>query len=183
MPVTDVTIRYLEMTAPGDLIPKRLSDRAVAVRRVPRPMPELNRFFYAAVGGDYFWLERRPWTLAQWADWAGHAELETWVLSVDGIPAGYSELERQPGGEVEIRYFGLLPAFTGRGLGAHLLTESVERAWAMGASRVILNTCNLDHPQALRNYLARGFREYRTEVQRKEVPLRAPGPWEGAVSP
>jgi hypothetical protein len=40
----------------------------------------------------------------------------------------------------------------------------------MGTSRVILNTCNLDHPKALANYLARGFREYRTEVQRREVP-------------
>jgi GNAT superfamily N-acetyltransferase len=182
MPTAEVTIRHLEMTSPGDLRPKRSSATGVAFARVRRPMPELNRFFYSAVGGDYFWLERRPWTLSQWAEWAGRAELETWVLSVDGIPAGYSELERQPG-QVEIKYFGLLPAFVGQGLGAHLLTESVERAWALGPSRVILNTCNLDHPQALANYLARGFREYRTEVQHKELPPRAPGPWEGAVSP
>jgi GNAT superfamily N-acetyltransferase len=183
MPLTDVTIRYLEMIAPGDLRVKRLPRSDVAFARVHPAMPELNRFFYAAIGGKWFWLDRRPWTFAQWAEWAERADLETWVLSVDGIPAGYCELLQHDNGEAEIKYFGLLSAFVGRGLGAHLLTEAVTRAWAKGASRVILDTCNLDHPRALENYLARGFREYRSEVKRKEVPLEAPGPWEGAVGP
>lgn len=146
-------------------------------------MPELNRFFYMTIGGEWFWLERRPWTLAQWAAWVNRPEIETYVLSVDGVSAGYAELERHANGDAEIKYFGLLAAFIGHGLGAHLLTECVERAWEMGASRVTLNTCNLDHPRALANYLARGFREYRTEVQRKEVPEEPPGPWEGAFAP
>jgi GNAT superfamily N-acetyltransferase len=183
MPLTDVTIRYLEMTAPDDLQVKRSARNSAAFSRVHPPMPELNRFFYAAIGGQWFWLERRPWTLAQWTEWAERADLETWVLSVDGIPAGYCELLQHANGDVEIKYFGLLPAFVGRGLGAHLLTEAVTRAWARGASRVILDTCNLDHPRALGNYLARGFREYRSEVRRREVPLKAPGPWEGAMEP
>ena len=182
MPLADVTIRHLEMTAPAELRAKRSSRAGVTFARVSRPMPELNRFFYAAVGGEWFWLERRPWTLAQWSAYVSRPEIETWVLSVDGVPAGYVELERRESREVEIKYFGLLDAFIGGGLGAHLLTEAVERAWAMGASRVVLNTCNLDHPRALANYLARGFREYRTEVRRKEVPEQAPGPWEGAGS-
>jgi GNAT superfamily N-acetyltransferase len=146
-------------------------------------MPELNRFFYAAIGGQWFWLERRSWRLAQWAEWTGREQLETWVLAVEGVPAGYVELERRSNGDVEIMYFGLLAAFVGGGLGAHLLTEAADRAWGMGASRVILNTCNLDHPSALGNYLARGFRVYRSEVKRKEVPLTPPGPWEGADGP
>jgi GNAT superfamily N-acetyltransferase len=183
MPLTDVTIRYLEMTAPGELRAKRSSRSGVAFARVLPAMPELNRFFYAAIGGEWFWLERRPWTFEQWSEWAERADLETWVLSVDGIPAGYCELQQHPNGDTEIKYFGLLPAFVGHGLGAHLLTESVTRAWARGASRVILDTCNLDHPGALGNYIARGFREYRRDVKRKEIPLKAPGPWEGAVEP
>jgi GNAT superfamily N-acetyltransferase len=183
MPATDVTIHYLELTSQAALRGRRSPHDGVVFARVPRPMPELNRFFYAAIGGDWFWLERRSWTLAQWTEWTGRDQLETWVLSVDGVPAGYVELERRSNGDVEVMYFGLLAAFVGRGLGAHLLTEAVDRAWAMGASRVILNTCNLDHPNALGNYLARGFREYRVEVKRKEVPVNRPGPWEGAEGP
>jgi len=182
VPLADVTIRHLEMTAPGQLRPKRSAHLGVAFVRVRQPMPELNRFFYTAIGGEWFWLERRPWTLAQWSAYVARPELETWVLSRDGVPAGYVELERHASGDVEIKYFGLLRAFIGDGLGGHLLTEAVARAWGMGASRVILNTCNLDHPRALANYLARGFREYRTEVRRKEVPDTPPGPWEGALA-
>jgi len=153
----------------------------VAFSKVDPPIPELNRFFYAAIGGSWFWIERRSWTYAQWAAQVGRPdELETWILTVDGVPAGYVELERCADRRVEIVYFGLLAAYIGQGLGAHLLTCAVERAFEMGATKVTLNTCNLDHPQALMNYQARGFREVRTEVRQKEVPPVAPGPWEGA---
>lgn len=181
MPLTDVTIRYLEMTSPRDMRAKRSALQDVAFGAVRSAMPELNHFFYTAIGGERFWLDRRTWTRAEWAAYVSRPEVETWVLSVASVPAGYVELERQVSGEVEIKYFGLLAAFVGRGLGAHLLTEAVERAWALGASRVIVNTCNLDHPQALANYLARGFREYGSEVKRKDVPDAAPGPWDTAI--
>lgn len=182
MPPADVTIRYLELASPGGLRPRRSSSPDIRFARVTPPIPELNRFFYMAMGGPWFWLERREWSPSEWSEYVGSAAVETWVLSSAGVPAGYVELERLRSGDVELKYFGLLAAFTGRGLGAHLLTEAVERAWTMGASRVILNTCNLDHPRALANYLARGFREYRTEVKTKELPARAPGPWEATFA-
>ncbi len=176
----DVTVRFLEMRSASELLP-RLSPRpGVVFGRAPKPMPELNRFFYAALGGEWVWYERRPWTRAQWMEYLSRAGVETWVLSVDGVPAGYCELQKHASADVELMYFGLLPAFIGGGLGAHLLTSALQRAWALGASRVIVNTCSLDHEAALPNYLARGFREYRVEVQRKEVPDHPLGPWEGA---
>jgi GNAT superfamily N-acetyltransferase len=58
---------------------------------------------------------------------------------------------------VEIAYFGLLPAFVGRGLGGYLLTVATERAWELAPPRVWLHTSTLDHPAALPNYLKRGF--------------------------
>ena len=68
------------------------------------------------------------------------------------------------GDDVEIVYFGLLPEFIGLGLGGTLLTAAIERAFGLGAARAWVHTCSLDHPQALGNYLARGMRVYRTEV-------------------
>jgi GNAT superfamily N-acetyltransferase len=59
-----------------------------------------------------------------------------------------------------LSYFGLLPPFLGQGIGGALLTAAIERAWAMDARRVWVHTCTLDHPAALRNYQARGFRLY-----------------------
>jgi ribosomal protein S18 acetylase RimI-like enzyme len=177
---TTVTIWYLEMTSPADLRPRRAERDDLAFARVARPMPELNRFFYTAVGGDWYWLDRLPWTYERWQGYLDRPELQTWVLSVAGIPAGYTELEAQPGGDVEIAYFGLLPAFTGQGLGGHMLTAATERGWAMGARRVWVHTCTLDHPGALANYQARGFRVYRQEQKVEELPARSPGPWAGS---
>ncbi len=180
MPQVNVTTYYLEMTSPADLRPSRSTRDGLVLARVEPPLPELNRFFYTAVGGDWFWLDRLPWTYQRWREYLGRPELETWVLSVDGVPAGYFELEEQPGGDVEVVYFGLLPRFIGQGLGGHLLTAAVERAWQRGARRVWLHTCTHDHPVALRHYQARGFRLYKQETRAEELPAVPPGPWAGS---
>ena len=69
-------------------------------------------------------------------------------------------LFRHDDSSVEIAYFGLRRNYMGRGLGKHLLSYGVARAWEMGANRVWLHTCNLDGPHALANYQKRGFRIY-----------------------
>jgi GNAT superfamily N-acetyltransferase len=58
----------------------------------------------------------------------------------------------------------LLPEFIGRGFGSALLTSAIETAWAWAPelSRVWVHTCNRDHPSALANYQARGFKIYKT---------------------
>ena len=68
-----------------------------------------------------------------------------------------------PQQHVEIAYFGLLPQCIGQGLGGHLLTVAIERAWQMGATRVWLHTSTRDHPLALANYQARGLRVFQQE--------------------
>ena len=65
------------------------------------------------------------------------------------------------------------------GLGGWALTESVRRAWASGTKRVWVHTCDLDHPTALANYLARGFRVFQTEKKVEDLPPQTPGPWTG----
>jgi GNAT superfamily N-acetyltransferase len=90
---------------------------------------------------------------------------QTWVAYQQGAIAGYFELHRQ-GDEVEILYFGLAPQFIGKGLGGFLLSEAIAKAWQwQGANRVWVHTCTLDHPHALKNYQARGFRIYKEEVE------------------
>jgi GNAT superfamily N-acetyltransferase len=85
--------------------------------------------------------------------------------------AGYAELDRTCVENVEIVFFGLMPEFIGKGLGSYLLTAVVEHAWDVGAERVWLHTCTLDHPAALPNYLARGFRLFRTEQSFEEMDI------------
>ena len=178
-----VAITHLEQRSPAELRVKAAPRPDAFVARMPVPIPELNRFFYTAVGGPWYWLDRLPWTYADWLRYLDRPEQETWVVNVSGTPAGYFELERQPGGDVEIVYFGLLPAYTGKGLGGWALSEAAGRAWAMGAERVWVHTCDLDHPGALANYLARGFRPFKVETKEEDLPPESPGPWPGAARP
>jgi GNAT superfamily N-acetyltransferase len=175
-----VTTYYLEMNAPGELQPSRADIAELEIRQARVPAPELNRFLYTAVGGDWYWTDRLGWTYQQWLDYLSRPELETWVAYSDGTPAGYFELERQAGDDVELAYFGLLPQFIGRGFGGLLLTRAVERAWQLGARRVWLHTCTLDSPNALAGYKARGFHIYKAETEEKDLPDASPGPWPGA---
>jgi ribosomal protein S18 acetylase RimI-like enzyme len=121
------------------------------------------------VGERWHWRDRLAWSDERLAEYLADPRIEVWELTVAGDTAGYFEIRREAG-ESEIVYFGLVERFHGRGLGKHLLTEAVTRAWAGGATRVWLHTCTLDGPAALPNYRARGFRETRTETYRTTVP-------------
>jgi GNAT superfamily N-acetyltransferase len=175
-----VVTYHLEMTDPADLVRAAAAPADLVLTRAEIPSPALNRFLYTAVGGDWYWLQRLPWSHEQWMRYLERDGVETWVAYVAGTPAGYFELEAQERGNVEIAYFGLLPRFIGRGLGGALLTATVERAWAMGARRVWVHTCSLDHPSALPAYQARGFRVFDVVHTEEDLPERSPGPWPGA---
>ena len=74
----------------------------------------------------------------------------------------------------------LSPPFIGQVLGGHLLTVAVGEAWRTAAKRVWLHTCTLDHPGALSNYQARGFRVFQKSTVSQEVLEHSPGPCPGA---
>jgi GNAT superfamily N-acetyltransferase len=128
---TPSTVWYLEQTSRPEPRPAKAPDVPVETVRAELPSPELSRFLYTAVGGDLFWVDRLPWTWQQWYDWLTQPGVETWVAWVHGTPAGYAELHAQPAGQVELTSFGLLPSFTGQGLGGHLLTFALDHAWTI----------------------------------------------------
>jgi GNAT superfamily N-acetyltransferase len=160
---TLATRTYLEMRDRGALRPARVNAPDIAVARVEAPNPSLWRWLYTEVGRAYRWFDRLGWTDAEARDYLQDPRVSLWLLTVRGETAGYFELNQEDGGAVEIVYFGLLPSFTGQRLGGHLLTEAVERAWSLGASRVWLHTCSFDHPAAIPNYIKRGFTIFKIE--------------------
>ena len=156
-----VTITYLEQISPSDHTPKTSGDPLFTVKKLGIPLPSLNKYFYSEVGRNWRWTAKLTWTDK---DWQRHAEaVDTFVGYYDGTPAGYFEL-RLENTNVELAYFGLLPEFVGKGLGGALLSFAINEAWKFNPERVWVHTCSLDHPAALANYKARGFKIYRTET-------------------
>lgn len=178
-----VTVWHLEMQDPAALRPSRADVPGLQITEARIQLPELNRFLYTAVGGDWFWRDRLTWDYARWMQVLTQPGYETWVASLYGTPAGYYELDQQSDGSVEIAYFGLLPQFVGRGAGGRLLTQAIERGWQKGARRVWVHTCSLDHPTALKNYQARGLELFKEEVVYVLPLVDPPGAWPGANRP
>jgi ribosomal protein S18 acetylase RimI-like enzyme len=176
---TLVTVHHLELTDPSQLSPGSSETVAYDLVQSEIPSPELNRFLYASVGADWCWYERLGWSYERWMTYLDRPAVATWVAYVQGSPAGYFQLEDQDAGSVEIAHFGLMPQFIGIGLGGALLSDAVRTAWARGAQRVWLHTCSLDHPSALGNYQARGFRLFDTQEAYEELPDAALEPWPG----
>jgi GNAT superfamily N-acetyltransferase len=154
---------YLEMRSPDALVPARAPRGDIEVRHESPCPPALYRTAYLGVGGQYRWTDRAEWTDEEIGAHVAAPGLGVWTLRVVGELAGFFELERLPDGSVQIAYFGLMPAFIGRGLGGYMLTQAVRTAWTLGPTRVWLHTCTFDHPSALPNYLARGFTVTGTE--------------------
>ena len=156
---------YLETRSRLSIAERGLRNAKFEVREREEPNWKFNREMYFKVGENWKWIDKRPWTDEQWKDYASNPNLRTFVSYFENQLAGYYELSRGADIGIEIAYFGLLPKFIGRGLGGGLLTSAIENAWNWSPtpSRVWVHTCNRDHPNALANYKARGFRVYKME--------------------
>ncbi|MGH7590054.1 MAG: GNAT family N-acetyltransferase [Gemmatimonadales bacterium] len=180
MPPRTVVTTWMALSSPADFRPPAVIPPGLTLSGPAVQSPELNRFFYTAIGGDWSWTDRLGWKYDRWSEWLSRLGGRTVVLAIEGIPVGYAELSHATDGTVEIVLFGLLPQWIGRGLGGPALALVVGHAWEMGATRIVLNTCSTDHPHALDNYRARGFQVVRTAESVREVADMPPGPWPGA---
>jgi len=169
---TRVSVRrtHLELRRPDELRPGRAPAEAVELeRRAPISAVEYLEL-YALVGDLWLWRDRLVWSRDELERYLASPDVHVWTARVRGATAGYFELRLNADRAAEVMYFGLAPPFIGRGLGGWLLTRAVEEAFALGATRIVLNTCTLDAPQALPNYLARGFRIVSEDQYLLDVP-------------
>ncbi|MBC7812005.1 MAG: GNAT family N-acetyltransferase [Burkholderiales bacterium] len=163
MPDTLVT-SYLEMNSRAEFRPSYRSDPNVFIMLMEIVDLDFYRFLYGSVGKMWRWCDRLIMPEHELEAALNNPNVEVYVMYVSGVPAGYVELCVQEEG-TEVAYFGLRPEFIGRGLSSHLLSWGIAQAWANGARRVFVHTCNLDHPNAMETYIKRGFRTYKTVEQ------------------
>lgn len=162
MGITRVRRIHLEHDA-GAPVPGAAPLEGLVFEALPECPPALYRWLYAETGRAWRWTDRLSWTDAQIAEHLADPRVTIVLLRQGPLPVGWAQLQRHDERTIEIVYFGLLPWMLGRGLGSWFLETVMAAGYARGAERVILNTCTLDHPAALPNYLARGFREVRDE--------------------
>lgn len=156
-PRVPITITDLEMRQrPTRPTPPAPGSLRVSLLRAEAPTVSFYRYLYNTVGAPWSWVDRRLLDDSVLAARVTAEGVEVHVLHLAGVPAGYGELVRA-GTEVELAYFGLMPEFIGRGLGWYFINAIVDIAWMSDPQRLTVNTCDLDHPRALRTYQKAGF--------------------------
>ena len=145
------------MNSQNDFKPKFNEYLDLIILKLTIPTPEFNFFMYQKIGSNYRWGGRQTWSQEDWIRHANGKNMQTWGAYIEGSPIGYYEIELTTDSISKIHCIGLIKSFIGKGLGGHLLSHAVDQAWKTGAKKIILNTCSHDHPNALSNYLNRGF--------------------------
>ncbi len=169
------TVTYLEMTSPDQLRPGRTAPTPVEMVKLDQAAAPVLRRTYTRIAAPLNWQSRRTWSDAQWEQLLARPNVHAWIARAGDEVAGVVELEVQPGGDVEITVFGLVPEFVGKGFGAHLLAVGTRLAWTVNpldghpVRRVWLHTSSRDHPHAKPNYERRGFRPCRIEQRQREI--------------
>jgi len=170
MAMLDDVITYLEMkerpVGPRPPAPPV----KLALIRADRCTVSFYRYLYETVGTPWLWYERRLLSDEALAAEIQKPTTEIFVLHVGGVPAGYFELIVASPQETELRYFGLIPEFIGRGFGPFLLRAAIDRAWERPLSRLWVHTRMFDHPKALGHYQRAGFVVYGRQKLRFEDP-------------
>ena len=137
----------------------------LAIVHARNPTIAYYRFLYDTVGRNWNWVSRKKFSDEALGTIIHDPRDEIHVLFVEGVPAGFVELDRRVEGEIEITQFGLVPEFIGQGLGRYFLHWAIDKAWSYGPKRLWLHTCTEDHPAALPNYLKAGFAIFKEVVR------------------
>jgi len=161
-----VTVTFLEMHEPKDL-PNVLPNTFFEL--LPKPV-DVNdyREYYYSVGEKHFWLDRMVMPDEELFQKINAANVDIYIFKVNNEAAGYIEFVKEEK-FVEILYFGLLPAFIGKGYGKYFLQWVIAKAWSYQPEWIQLNTCTLDHPNALSTYKKAGFIEIKTEIHQRRI--------------
>jgi len=154
---------FLELKDLKNLKLNSIKQTKFIVKKI-RPDFQLNKFFYKQVGKKHRWKDRLSWSDEKWINFISNKNLETYVISETEDLVGFFELLHNPKlKETEISYFGLLEEYIGKGIGGYALSEAIKKSFERDIKRVWLHTCTLDHPNALKNYIARGMTVFKRE--------------------
>ncbi|MEM1140774.1 MAG: GNAT family N-acetyltransferase [Pseudomonadota bacterium] len=130
------------------------------------------RMLYDEIGRSHAWVSRKRLSDRDLTRLLHDPAIHFTRLDHGNTPIGFYELNATRLPDIEITFLGLIPTAIGRGWGRFLLTHAMDTAYGIGAKRLHLQTCTLDHPTALGLYRRAGFRPYKMRSIDLSVPAQ-----------
>lgn len=161
-----VTVTFLEMHTQPEPV---LLLRGTKFIKLANPISvDTYRHYYYGVGAAFHWLDRMVMEDELLFSKINAENVDLFIFYIQEKPAGFAEFVKE-NDYTEILYFGLLPDYVGQGLGLYFLNQVIQQAWSNQPKWIQLNTCTLDHPNALPVYKKAGFVEVRTATEQRRI--------------
>ncbi len=162
--IVNVDRKYLEINSIKELNHSQKPNNGCKLILMDPPDFQLNRSFYKQIGKDHRWIDRLQWNDQKWINYVESPNTKTFILKDNDELVGYFEqIFHFNQKNCEITYFGIMKEFYGKKYGGYLLTKAIEKSFIAGVEKIWLHTCSLDHEHALKNYISRGMKIYKTE--------------------
>lgn len=166
------TVTHLEMLQPFPLAtwnaaPSELPNQIAFEKAHKLALPDYRQLYHD-VGDKWFWVNCKHMDNATLATIIHSASTEIHLLRQTGKNIGFVELNLRDFPSVEIVFVGLIESHIGLGLGRYMLSRTLWDFAARGVRKLMIQTCSLDHPNALALYQEFGF----TPVSLQRVELR-----------
>lgn len=125
-------------------------------------------FLYKTVGSSYHWTDQLNKTKKQINNFINDENVKFYSLIKQGWPAGFYILDFREKFVCDLSYIGLVPDAVGKGLGSFLFKTAILSAWEKtNIEKLTVNTCSLDHKNALPLYQKLGFSPVKFEELEK----------------
>ena len=161
----EVKRNYLEIYSLKDLKEGKKPSENYSISLIDPINFQLNKFFYKNIGKNHKWVDRLVWSEEKWITYVSSEKVKTFVFKFKDDLVGFFELIfHKDKNEIEIAYFGILKEYQNKKLGSYLLTEAIKKSFENKVNRVWVHTCSLDHKNALKNYISRGMKIFKTEI-------------------
>ena len=161
----EISRKYLEIKNLNELNQVNKPDEFCEIEVIKNPDFQINKFFYKQIGKKHRWIDRLSWTDQNWINYLNNKDVKTYIFKYKNELAGYFEqIYDKDKNEYEIAYFGILEEYRDKHFGGYLLSCAISVSLKKKVNRVWVHTCSLDHKNALKNYISRGMKIYKTET-------------------
>jgi GNAT superfamily N-acetyltransferase len=136
-----------------------------ALERVIEPDLGWYRALFRRVGAPYLWHSRLAMSDEELERVIRDSRVEIYAVRQHGRDVGILELDFRCEAECELTFAGLVSDVVGTGIGRWLMNRALDLAWSHPIERFWVHTCTLDHPSAVRYYMASGFVPFKRQIE------------------
>jgi GNAT superfamily N-acetyltransferase len=161
MPTIPIKTYYLEMDQNPCFDLSKTPENVI----VKEWNPDVYQYkkLYTEVGNPWGWSGRLTMSANELSKLLQTTNTKLYIIEYNSEIAGFVELSTKED-SVEIKYFGLLPHFVGKGFGGYFLKWSINKAWKFSQQKVTVHTCEFDHPSALSIY-----QKYEFKIKKEQI--------------